>query len=48
MDHVFALEGADTDKRLRSLKNRDEGQLIINLKFDYNVFRFQRSSTRIT
>ena len=48
MDHVFALEGVDTDKRLRSLKNRDEGQLIINLKFDYNVFRFQRSSTRIT
>jgi hypothetical protein len=40
MDHVFALEGPGTSKTLRSLKNRDQGQLNINLNFDYNVFRF--------
>jgi hypothetical protein len=40
MDHVFALEGIGQAKRLRSLKNRDQGELNINLNFDYNVFRF--------
>lgn len=40
MDHVFALEGTEQYKSLRSLKNRDQGKLNLELKFDYNVFRF--------
>jgi hypothetical protein len=41
MDHVFALEGTEEYKTLRSLKNRDQGKLNIQLKFNYNVFRFE-------
>lgn len=40
MDHVFALEGDTEYKTLRSLKNRDQGRLNIQLKFDHNVFKF--------
>lgn len=41
MDHVFALEGTEEYKTLRSLKNRDQEKLNIQLKFNYNVFRFE-------
>lgn len=40
MDHVFALEGEEQYKTLRSLKTRDGGKINLELNFDYNVFRF--------
>jgi len=41
MDHVLALEGSGTNKRLRSLKVRDGDPFTKDFKIDYSTFKFR-------